>query len=224
MISEIVYCFPTAGDQWLPLAWRFINTYHQFNPMAQHRTTIVLNGPDPGESIRGLFRTLPEVKFLNHDNSGYDIGAYQAASAQSTADLIAFFAASTYFRVPSWLNRMVLSLRGRGPGVYGAMGNRGDGRVNVWPHLRTTAFWTTPTLFNAYPHKVTQPHQRYPFEHGSNCYTEWIRRQGLKAMVVTTQGEYEWVDWDNCGGFHRGDQAALLVGDRLSEPPYWPHA
>jgi hypothetical protein len=76
---------------------------------------------------------------------------------------------------------------------------------------------------NGYPHRITQPDKRYEFEHGKTCFANWIKAMGLKAWIVTWDNEYLWADWDDIpNGFHRGNQSALLCGDRLSEPPYHP--
>jgi hypothetical protein len=109
-----------------------------------------------------------------------------------------------------------------GNALYGSMGNAGDASVKVFPHIRTTGFWLSPTLFNAYPTVINKPEQRYPFEHGPNCLTEWVKSQGLKALIATWSGEYETGQWDSIpNGFHRGDQSALLTGDRVTDPPYY---
>lgn len=223
MNAEIVYCYPTtAGPQWHDYAARFIQSYGAFPPLAHHTTTIVLNGGRNSGDIADLFHCLPGVKIIERDNSGYDIGAFQAASQDSKADMAVFFGASTFFRRPGWLNRMIVAFTGRGTALYGAMGNRGNQAVRVWPHVRTTAFWLPPKLFNFYPNKVTRPEHRYQFEHGQDGLTQWVYHRGLKVWVVGFEGLYEWADWDAMpNGFHRGDQSNLLAYDRLCEPPFY---
>lgn len=219
---EIVYIFP-AGPHYLQLAWRFLNSYHQHPPQLAHDTVLVCNGWSPDESLE-LFKTLPNMRTLQHDNSGYDIGGYQAAAQSSNADMQVFLAASAYCRKTGWLVRMASAFEQLGSAnLYGSCGNLGDGAVQ--PHLRTTGFWCSPVLMNRYPHRVTRPDQRYPFEHGLNCFTGWVRNQGLRVFVVDWEGTWEYPQWnDSPNGFHRGSQSALLVGDRLTEPPYYPSA
>lgn len=221
--TEIVYCYPTiAGEKYHELASRFLNSYCLYPPLALHTTTIILNGGHQPDDISPLFHALPNVKFFEHDNSGMDIGAYQAVSRLSTASMILFLTASSYFRRPGWLNRMAQAFQRHGNALYGAMGNRGDARVNCAPHVRSTGFWLSPALFNSYPHRITDNSQRYPFEHGKDCLTQWVYRQGLKVWVVGFDGEYEWAHWDMIpNGYHRGDQSNLLVGDHLTEPPFY---
>ncbi len=220
MITEVVYVYPTIlGDGYTAHAERFLSSYLEHPPMIAHRSTIVCNGAAPSLEQRALFSMLPEVKFITGSDAGYDISAYQEASAQSSADMIVFFGGTAYVRIDGWLLRMARAMERHGEAQYGCMANRGSG--GVFPHLRTTGFWCSPKLFNEYPHKVTKPEERYPFEHGPNCFTEFVRRRGLKNWLVLVSGEYLWEQWDSAPeGFHRGGQRDMLSGDHLSEPPY----
>lgn len=221
MKLEVVYCYPNmAGNGYVPLAERFLASYLDNPPLVEHVTTVVCNGAPPDIETKGLFSCLPDVTFLAGSNCAYDISAYQEASERSSADLIVFFGASAYLRKPGWLLRMASAFQRHGPAQYGSMANRGDGPTR--PHLRTTGFWTTPRLFNSYPTKIVAPHERFPFEHGPDCFTSYITRLGLKNWLVTAVGDYLWAEWDNApGGFHRDNQENLLTGDHLSEPPYF---
>ncbi len=182
---------------------------------------MVCNEHPPDVETEGLFSLLPNLNLIHHTGKGRDIGAYQFASASSDADLIIFFNSSVYFKRPGWMVRMATAFQTHGEALYGAMGNKGNVGIGVWAHLRTTGIWCSPGLFNRYPHKITANEQRHPFEHGQNGLTEWVTRQGLKALVVTWGGVYAWQDWDAPEGFHNGGQRDLLCGDRISEPPYF---
>ena len=92
MNIEIVYVHPMVGSgDWTGLAEQFVCSYLLNDPMVDHRTTIVCNGGAPTNETKGLFASLPGLKFITHDNSGYDIGGFQRASSESSADLIVFF-------------------------------------------------------------------------------------------------------------------------------------
>lgn len=222
MTVEIVYVFP-VGLGYESYAERFLASYLSYPPSIDHLSTVVCNGGEPDLETRGLFSLLPNVQFLPNDNSGRDIGAYIAASARSTANVIVFFGTSTYFKREGWLLRMASAYKQFGNAQYGCMGNRGDANVGVKPHLRTTGIWMSPALLNSYPHRITSNDDRYSFEHRDKCFTEWVKNQGLRNYVVTWDGAYQWEDWDSIpDGFHRGNQSALLCGDRISEPPYHP--
>lgn len=226
MTVDIVYVFPAnLTEQYAHYAARFVASYVKNLTSVPHNTVIAVNGGRLDPEIECLFLPLPNLTFLPHDNSGYDIGAFQAVSRVSTADVIMFFGASAYIRNPQWLNRVCQSVEKYGNALYGTMGNRGVANLNVHPHVRTTGFWLPPKLLNRYPHRITHASQRYEFEHGKTCLANWIGQQRLKTLVVTAYGEYEWAQWDIIpNGFHRGNQGALLVGDKLSEPPFYPHA
>jgi len=216
-----VYIFPLDGaGQHGERAMRFLETYHQHPPGLDHETIIVCNGGQAGAETEFLFGSLPNLKLLRrNDGVGQDIGGYQDAAQGSNSDLMVFFGGNTYFRRAGWMNRVVNSWMSKGDTLFGYTANRGAGAVQ--PHIRTTGFWMSTKLFNQYPHKVTRNDQRYPFEHGRDCLTTWIKRLGKIPWLVSWDGEYKWENWDVVpNGWHKGDQSNLLFGDRLTEPPY----
>lgn len=223
MKIAMVYIYPMAGaGHYLDLAVRFIESYHQCPPGMDHDSVVVCNGAKTDDATRFLFGSLPNLRFIEHDNSGYDCGGYQRAARDHPCDLMVFFGASTYLKRPGWMIRVKQSWELGGPGLYGVMGNRGDDRFGVYPHIRSTGFWTSPKLMNEYPMKITRPEQRYPFEHGPMCLTSWIKQKGLIPWVVSWSGQYKWEYWDSFpNGFHRGDQSDMLAGDKNSCPPYY---
>ena len=78
-------------------------------------------------------------------------------------------------------------------------------------------------LLNAYPMIVSNPGQRYPFEHGPGCLTSWCYSRGLQVWVVAWSGEYQLTNCNQIpNGYHSGDQSGLLCGDRNTEPPFFP--
>jgi hypothetical protein len=223
MRVSIIYIYPNNGEGGFhDKAVTFLETYHQHPPGMDHKTVIVCNGVPANDETRFLFASMPNVEFLNHDNSGLDCGGYQAAARSVDADLLVFFGSTTYFKRAGWMLRMVQAYEKHGDCLYGTMGNQGHQAVGVWPHVRTTAFWMSRNLFNRYPIQVTRNEQRYAFEHGVDGLTSWVLRQAKKVLVVTWEGEYSVQLCDGApGGFHNGAQENLLVGDRLSCPPYY---
>lgn len=220
MKIAVVYVY--AGKTYENYALRFLQTYNQFPAALDHESIVVCNGIRATSETECLFSSLRNCRLIEHDNSGYDIGAYQLAARTVPCDVMLFFGASTYIRGAGWLLPVANSFKRHGNALYGVMGNGGDMRVNVFPHIRTTGFWLPPSLLNQYPVKVTRPEQRFPFEHGSNCLTQWTRNQGLGVWLVTWQGDYPMSQSEQIpNGFHRGNQSALLFGDRLSEPPFY---
>lgn len=219
-----VYAPHCGGEYSLAYPFRFLDTYHKFHPSVSHQTVVMCNsGSMPEPAAEALLRTLPNCAFLIHDNSGYDIGAFQHAAREVSADLMLFFGSSAYFSAPRWLERVIEAYERHGDTLYGTMVNAGDARVEVWPHVRTTGFWLSPALMNAYPHRVTQPDQRFGFEHKRHCLTQWVRDQGRTPWVVTTAGEYPPELWASFhAGFQQGRQDHLLIRDRYCDPPiYW---
>lgn len=224
MKIAVVYVYAVvAGAKYDDYAFRFLQCYQAYPPGMDHDTVIMLNRVKASSELTCIFSSMPNVTFIEHDNSGYDIGAFQHAALVYPCDMMVFFGASTYFNRPHWLIRMASVFQHNGNAQYGAMGNQGDVPVGVWPHIRTTAFWMNPQLMNACPMRVTRPEQRHPFEHGPQCFTSWVTGQGLRSWVVTWGKELLWPYWDSDPqGYARGSQRDLLAGDRMTEAPYFP--
>lgn len=218
---NIAICYVYRQD-WANSAVRFVSSYNQCQPGLDHSSLVVCNGGPPGAFEQVLFGSLPNLKFLEHDNSGYDIGAFQMAARTFPCDVMVFFGATAWIPRSGWLARVAQSVERHGFALYGTHGNQGDERVNVSPHVRTTGWWIAPSLLNKYPYVVKEAKNRYEFEHGKTCLANWIMQQGLHVWVVTQFGEYMRHQWDQIpDGFHRGNQSALLFMDRLTDPPYY---
>lgn len=218
MKVNIVYIYPANdGEQHTEFALRFICSYHESPPGAAHNTIVVLNGAKQNNVCRCMFSTLPNLTFLEHDDSGWDIGGYQKAAALYPCDFMVFFGGTSYLNGPGWLRRMMDAYVQHGDAIYGTMGNRGDLSVKVHPHIRTTGFWLPPKFMNAYPKRITRKEERYEFEHGKNNLTAWMQRQGKQAWVITWTKHSLWKDWDDLRGGFLGDQTDLLVKDRLCD-------
>ena len=217
----VVYVYPIFGGIHDQMAERFISSYIQFPAASPHELYVVSNGGPPTPKMQDTINRVRH-KVLIHDDSGWDIGAYQKAAREIPCDLMVFMGGNSYLRGIGWLERMVEAYCKHGAAIYGATGNQGDARVRVSPHVRTTGFWCDPKLLNDYPHPTNNDRgSRYQFEHGPNSFTVWAEAKGLKSWIVTWNGEYLRPYWDTIpNGFHRGDQSAIMVGDRLTGPEY----
>ena len=216
MKISVVYVYP--GERYQDYAARFLSSYNTNQTGVDHDSIVICNGFKPNTETECMFACMRNLRLMEHDNSGWDIGAFQMAARSVPSDLMLFFGASAWIKRPSWLERVIQAQSRHGNCLCGAMGSLG-----VRPHIRTTGFWLNPAVMNEYPHRVTVPEQRYPFEHGPECLTSWALARGLQVLMVTWIGEYSWPQWDTIpNGFHRGDQSALLFGDRISDPPFHP--
>ena len=221
----IVYIYPINGQGGFSTkAVEFTSSYHRNPPGMEHDTIVVCNGAPATDPSKELFYGLPNVTFLDHDNSGWDIGGFQMASQRSEADMMVFFGAHSYFRRAGWLARMSQAYEELGNTLYGATGSQGNIGVGVYPHVRTTAFWCSRELFNAYPHRVLTEGgggQRYEMEHGKSCLTNWVKGLGRQPWIVGWNSIFPIDQCDQMpGGYHRDDQHNVLVGDRLTGPPF----
>lgn len=208
-------------------AKRFVESYHMNPPGETHQTVIVSQNSKPKSSTMALFNTLPDLEVIQHDDSGWDIGGFQLAARKFPCDLMVFFGGSTYIKCEGWLTRMVESFLEHGDTLYGSTGSMGDHRFNIFPHIRTTGFWISPSLFNRYPRRIQEKGshgQRYEFEHGRTGLTTWAMGLGKKVWVIAKSGDFPFPAWNSVpNGFHKGDQSNVLVGDRLTSPPYYAH-
>lgn len=225
MNIALIYIFPLAGDgPFYDNAIRFLQSYHDHPPGMDHQSVIVCNGARADDETKFLFSSLPNLRFLEHDNSGQDIGAFQLAAQQVPCDTMMFCGASTYFRRAGWLERFAQVYQKYGDGLYGSTGNQGDARFNVWPHIRTTGFLCSPHTINAHPQRVTGmgEHQRYAWEHSEHGLTSWCLQQNKRVYVVSWENVWPVQTCDQIpNGYHQGDQSNVLIGDRLTSPPYY---
>lgn len=228
MSISVVYVYAPhlGGEHEYEYAARFLQTYHMCPTLVPHQNIVVVNSGSQyaadTDGTKLLFSSLPNLTLLQHDNSGYDIGAFQRAAKEIPSDIIVMFGSSAYLKGSGWLERMVDAMQKRGPGIYGSMGNAGMLNMGVFPHVRTTGFWMPTMLMNQYPHRITQASQRYEFEHGRTCITQWCVNRGMGAWIVSWDGEWAHAQWDYIpNGFHRGDQSNMISGDRLSMPPFY---
>lgn len=203
--------------------FRFLNSYHESPTTVDHRSFIVCNNGLPNADNEAMFRTMQNCEFVQHDNTGWDIGAYQFLARSVACDVMVFFGESAYIKGPGWLEKVVDSVNKYGPAIYGTMGNQGDIGVGVFPHVRTTGFWMPPKILNDYPFPCRCQNDRYEFEHRQNCLCQWAKGRNIQSWVVSWPGIFRLAECDRIpNGFHRGDQSGLITGDRITERPYYP--
>jgi len=206
----VVYVYPVVGDSEHDIsARRFVATYREFPPTESHSLHVVFNGSAPAAENVAVFDGL-QVQFHEHDNVGWDIGAFQMAARVISCDLIVCLGANSHFTRAGWLGRMVAAACMHGDALYGASAS-----YERDPHIRTTAFWCDPMILRAYPIRVRTQEERYAFEAGALSLTRLTEHVGLQCWLVTWSGEYLKGDWRIPADiFRRGDQSNALVRDR----------
>lgn len=206
----VLYIRPIVGvAEHADAARRFADTYRMHAPGSPHVLHVIFNGEEPDDVARAPFEGL-ECEFRRHDNTGWDIGAFQAACRDIDADMVVCFGAFTYFRRSGWLARMAQVFRDEGPGLYGA-----SATYECGPHVRTAGFWCHPELIRAYPLAVRTYDDRYAFEHGPTSITRLAQMVSVKCLMVTWDGIYSPAEWRSPPNiFRRGDQSNSLYYDR----------
>lgn len=191
MTVALIYVHPRTNMKiYLPMARRFIRSYMENPPGAQqHDLYVVINGDEPRKSDENTFKPVA-VKYLRHDNSGKDIGAFQMAARSIKADLMVFMGAHVHFPKPGWLDVIVSSYLKNGPGIYGAYAFH-----QPFMHVRTTCFWMPPDMLNMYP-VIVGNENRYEFEHGpTHGIAKWCVEAGFNAWLVTWTGTFPPAHW-----------------------------
>lgn len=210
MVIAVVYVYPNLlHAKYNPMARRFTSAYMNHPPGAtDHELHVVVNGGLEDEKPEALFDPLVP-KFIHHNNSGRDIGAYFAAARTIPCDFMVCIGAPARPRIAGWLDRLVRALENNGPGVYGPWGFHVPA-----VHLRTTVFAISPDLLNHYPHTVTDDY-RYQFEHGPDSIAFWCMKKGFQAMQVTASGVFHVEQW------HHVEEQDSLFGDQHSDQLGW---
>lgn len=206
----VVYVYPIVGDsEHDASARRFVSTYRACAPMHDHTLHIVFNGGEPSPENLAIFDGV-EIQAHRHDDTGWDIGAFQVAAAEIDCEVLVCLGGATYFKRAGWLRRMAEAVRSRGEGLYGASAS-----YERDAHIRTTGFWCDPILVRAYPRTVRSYQDRYDFEASSSSLTRLAEHVHLGCWLVTWDGEYAKPEWRRPPNiFRRGDQSNSLVFDR----------
>lgn len=222
MNFEICYVMP-RGDEYLQQAFRFLNSYLAFPPMVEHRLVLLTDFGNEDEAL-GLFEVVPGVHAVGTPDHARDLSRYEFHARQSGAECMMMLGGSTYCRRAGWGLRAISAFQRLGSAaIYGACGNTGAPAVHK--HIRTTGWWASPALLRQYPAWPKDVNGRYEAEHGQTCITAWAQKMGYQTWVVTFAGEYP-VEraQDDPNGYARGNHSSLLIGDRLTAPPYFPFA
>jgi len=133
-------------------------------------------------------------------------------------DLLVCFNSSCVIQGDGWLKRFVDAVERYGDGIYGPLTS-----YEVTAHIRTPCMIFQPHVINDYPHEVKTRDDTWRFEvlgwpDGTPNITQWVRKKGLRTMLVTWDGTYDLSYWrDPLNIFRRGDQSNLIVKDRHCE-------
>lgn len=205
------------------LAWRFINSMITFPPQCEHNL-VVLTDYGHEQEAGDIFSFLPNVRTVGTPDHAKDLSRYEAYVRQSLASCVMLLGGSSYCRKPGWALRAFTAFQRMGAqNLYGTCGHTGSGGVR--PHIRSTGMWASPELLRRYPGWPRDYAGRYQAEHGLGCLSDWVRSQGGQCWVINLGSEYT-LDRanDDPQGYQKGSQQALLIGDRLCCPPYFPYA
>lgn len=179
----LVYIYPVGYEEHDAYAKRFVQSYVKNPPDYPHETIVVCNGGKPNDFIQDLFRDIP-CRFFEHDDTGWDIGAYQSVAKHIRTDAMFCCGGLTHFKRSGWLRKMVDAWTRNGRGLYGTLGSFQYGVK----HFATTGFLCPPELIQQYPKPVVTYEERAEFEHGQACITNLALKLGMQVKLVTWDG------------------------------------
>jgi hypothetical protein len=160
-----------------------------------------------------LFRLQLPCEWFTHDDSGWDIGAYQAVANTLNCDFMVGFGGPTHFRRAGWLKRMREVWQQCGDGLYGCLAS-----YERHPHIITNGFWCNPDLIRKYPKRVITYDERAEFESSDKSLTYLAVSLGLPVRLVTWDGIYGIPDFRKAPNiFRRGDQSNCMSFYRHTE-------
>lgn len=219
---EIVYCFP-AGDSHLQYAWRFLNSYVMHPPQCEH-SLIVLTDYGYEQEASDIFALATNVRAVGTPDHARDLSRYEAWAHQSSAQCMMMLGGSSYCRRSGWGLVAYRAFQKLGnASLFGSCGHAGA--PGVRPHIRTTGFWASPALLRRYPGWPKNVVGRYGAEHGNGCLSDWVLSQGGQCWIINFGSEFPLSNpQGDPNGYARGNHSALLIGDKLTQPPYMPFA
>jgi hypothetical protein len=202
-LPAIVFVHVLNSTEYVGLTKNFLDSFRKFGPGEPCELVVVFNNGKPSDTDKALYEGIPSVKFLEHDNSGFDIGAFIAASHQIDNPMAVYFGGTAFLQRAGWLVELHKAWDAHGPGFYGTLST-----YEVSPHLNTTGFACAPELMRRYPHKVNTKEERYAFEHRGRAMWRMVAGMGLPTKLVTWDGVWDWQDWRTPPNiYRRGDQS-----------------
>lgn len=183
----VAYIAVAGGSLTEDYCTRFVSTYHEYPPGAEHDLLVLCNGGPLKTSCTVLFSGMNARMFPRENDPGWDISAYIHAANGPCADsdIILCLGESNYFHRAGWLKRIVEAWEKHGPGMYGPYATN-----VIRSHLQTTAFACSPIMLRQYPKKVATGGDRYEFEHGERAMWRLLAARGYPVRLVTWDGEW----------------------------------
>lgn len=209
MKIALCYICVTNGRITADYAARFVTSYREYGPGAEHDTFIICNGGPLRLEESVIFSGMNVHMYPRINDPGWDVTAYIDAAKGPCRDYDAMFCCgeSVYFHTAGWLKRLQEAWQRYGPGFYGPFSSNA-----VRAHLNTTAFFCAPLLLRQYPVRINGRKERMEFEHGERSIWRRVSRRGMPVKLVTWDGEWSPEMWRMPKNIlWRGDQSNCLV-------------
>ncbi|MBI1262902.1 MAG: hypothetical protein GC184_14385 [Rhizobiales bacterium] len=201
---------------------RFLDSYLAHDPGYDHDLVILMKGFDRRgrERFKAMaLSRVPETRFLEMADEGFDINAYKFAAENLESDYLVFLNSYSKIECDGWLAKMLHPFEFESAvGVTGATGSWETINDEVsYPnaHIRTNAFAVQRHEFLSLDFGTLQTKWCCRlFEAGQNNMTRQLQARGLQAYLVGCDGvAYPKESWPRANVFRCGRQENLLISD-----------
>ncbi|MCS7338196.1 MAG: hypothetical protein NZ739_08170 [Verrucomicrobiae bacterium] len=195
----VCYLCPNRDPaRWAHFTTRFVRQYLA-NPPGKHphQLVVLLNDTQPVKPEFSALHELPVQWWFEHDNSGYDLGAYNRFARATNFDLCIFIGTYAYPHKPGWLDHIMSHYYMYGPALWGQSKQPLPLRRGVF--VLTQVFWCPPQFIRMFWPEHIEVAQRYNIEFGPNNFTARMLNSGYNVFVL---------GWDR-----------LITPDRLRSDP-----
>lgn len=209
MKIAVCYVAVTHGPITADYCSRFVATYQEYPPGAEHDLYILCNGGPLPYATALIFAPLNPRFYPRQNDPGWDISAYidAARGPCKDYDMMLCLGESCHFHKAGWLLPIAEAIKMYGVGMYGPFASN-----LIRPHLNTSAFCCHPALLGQFPFVVNSHDARYEFEHGERSFWKWVDRQKRPVRMVTWDGTWKPREWRVPNNIlWRGDQTNCLM-------------
>lgn len=221
----VAYLARVKDSGWRHSFKRFVDSYMRCRPGINHKFYVLFKGLS---DVRGYDNAISIFKSVNYipiylEDNHFDIGAYMDWANAISEDIICVFNSNSELLCNDWLKKLSLALTIQNVGLVGATASYESLYILYKnfpkfpnPHIRSNAFMIDRELFCRITNglKIDSKMDAHGFESGAESMTRKVLREGLRCMLVGSNGRaYSIMRWPTSGTFRQGTQHNLMVAD-----------
>lgn len=226
--SIAVFYICRHGDKnWHKLAESFVTSYKKFKSGIRHQLYIIFKGFNSNTSLNRANKIFTHLKYkaIEQNDEGFDIGSYYQAALLAREVYICPLNSYSNILCNNWLKNLYLNICQINVGLVGATGSyEKNDHFNFLkfpnPHIRTNAFLINRQIFIKFTSQFSflKKNDVLKYESGRNSLTNFIRKDGKKALVIGRNGRaFDISTWPLSRTFKSSNQENLLVSDNQTD-------